>query len=82
MAQTLMQIDFLIDDNIKEIAIQKLQKMGLNISDFFKITLNNFANENQQNFNELTIKTIQNSQQNIDVFSEKNADDLFNQLEI
>ena len=60
MAQTLMQIDFLIDDNIKEIAIQKLQKMGLNISDFFKITLNNFANENQQNFNELTIKTIQN----------------------
>ena len=42
MAQTLMQIDFLIDDNIKEIAIQKLQKMGLNISDFFKITLNNF----------------------------------------
>ncbi len=82
MAQTLMQIDFLIDDNIKEIAIQKLQKMGLNISDFFKITLNNFANENQQNFNELTIKTIQNSQQNIDVFSAKNADDLFNQLEI
>ena len=82
MAQTLMQIDFLIDDNIKEIAIQKLQKMGLNISDFFKITLNNFANENQQNFNELTIKTIQNSQQNIDVFSTKNADDLFNQLEI
>ena len=56
--------------------------MGLNISDFFKITLNNFANENQQNFNELTIKTIQNSQQNIDVFSAKNADDLFNQLEI
>ena len=82
MAQTLMQIDFLIDDKIKEIAIQKLQKMGLNISDFFKITLNNFANENQQNFNELTIKTIQNSQQNIDVFSAKNADDLFNQLEI
>ena len=82
MAKTLMQIDFLIDDNIKEIAIQKLQKMGLNISDFFKITLNNFANENQQNFNELTIKTIQNSQQNIDVFSAKNADDLFNQLEI
>ena len=82
MAQTLMQIDFLIDDNIKEIAIQKLQKMGLNISDFFKITLNNFANENQQNFNELTIKTIQNSQHNIDVFSAKNADDLFNQLEI
>ena len=82
MAQTLMQIDFLIDDNIKEIAIQKLQKMGLNISDFFKITLNNFANENQQNFNELTVKTIQNSQQNIDVFSAKNADDLFNQLEI
>ena len=82
MAQTLMQIDFLIDDNIKEIAIQKLQKMGLNISDFFKITLNNFANENQQNFNELTMKTIQNSQQNIDVFSAKNADDLFNQLEI
>ena len=82
MAQTLMQIDFLIDDNIKEIAIQKLQKMGLNISDFFKITLNNFANENQQNFNELTIKTIQNSQQNIDVFSAKNANDLFNQLEI
>ena len=82
MAQTLMQIDFLIDDNIKEIAIQKLQKIGLNISDFFKITLNNFANENQQNFNELTIKTIQNSQQNIDVFSAKNADDLFNQLEI
>ena len=82
MAQTLMQIDFLIDDNIKEIAIQKLQKMGLNISDFFKITLNNFANENQQNFNELTIKTIQNSQQNIDVFSAKNADDLFIQLEI
>ena len=82
MAQTLMQIDFLIDDKIKEIAIQKLQKIGLNISDFFKITLNNFANENQQNFNELTIKTIQNSQQNIDVFSAKNADDLFNQLEI
>ncbi|CDH35084.1 antitoxin of YafQ-DinJ toxin-antitoxin system (fragment) [Xenorhabdus bovienii str. Intermedium] len=61
--------------------------MGLTISDLMRITLTKVAKEKTLPFdmhipNELTAKTITNSEKGVDVHKTKDADDLFDKLGI
>ncbi|PHM50468.1 type II toxin-antitoxin system RelB/DinJ family antitoxin [Xenorhabdus miraniensis] len=76
-----------IDETLKNEAAEVLASMGLTISDLVRITLTKVAKDKALPFdmripNELTTKTIANSENGVDVHSAKNADDLFDNLGI
>ncbi|SFN34580.1 type II toxin-antitoxin system RelB/DinJ family antitoxin [Xenorhabdus japonica] len=74
-----------IDETLKNEAAEVLADMGLTVSDLIRITLTKVAKEKALPFdmripNELTAKTIADSEKGIDIHKAKDADDLFNQL--
>ncbi|MDC9613744.1 type II toxin-antitoxin system RelB/DinJ family antitoxin [Xenorhabdus khoisanae] len=76
-----------IDETLKNEATEVLTGMGLTVSDLIRITLTKVVKEKALPFdiripNELTAKTIANSEKGIDVHKTKDTDDLFNQLGI
>ncbi|WP_340609921.1 type II toxin-antitoxin system RelB/DinJ family antitoxin [Xenorhabdus bharatensis] len=76
-----------IDEKLKNEAAAVLASMGLTVSDLVRITLTKVATEKALPFdmripNELTAKTIANSQKGIDVHQAKDADDIFDKLGI
>ncbi|MBC8953326.1 type II toxin-antitoxin system RelB/DinJ family antitoxin [Xenorhabdus sp. PB62.4] len=76
-----------INETLKNEVTEVLAGMGLTVSDLIRITLTKVAKEKALPFemcipNELTAKTIANSEKGIDVHKTKDADDLFNQLGI
>lgn len=76
-----------IDSTLKEEASYILSGMGLTISEFIKITLTKVAKDKALPFkikspNKLTVKTIKNSENKIDVYTAKNNKDLFKKLDI
>ncbi|ECI6403151.1 type II toxin-antitoxin system RelB/DinJ family antitoxin [Salmonella enterica subsp. enterica] len=75
------------DETLKNQAADVLAKMGLTISDLMRITLTKVAREKALPFdlripNELTSRTIENSEAGVDIHKAKDADDLFDQLGI
>ncbi|MCC8368157.1 type II toxin-antitoxin system RelB/DinJ family antitoxin [Xenorhabdus sp. PB61.4] len=76
-----------IDEKLKNEAAAVLASMGLTVSDLVRITLTKVATEKALPFdmripNELTAKTIANSEKGIDVHQAKDADDIFDKLGI
>ncbi|KGA70281.1 antitoxin DinJ [Yersinia enterocolitica] len=76
-----------IDETLKNEAAAVLAGMGLTVSDLVRITLTKVAREKALPFdlripNELTAKTIVNSEKGVDVHKAKDADDLFDKLGI
>ncbi|PHM36314.1 type II toxin-antitoxin system RelB/DinJ family antitoxin [Xenorhabdus innexi] len=76
-----------IDEKLKNEAAAVLASMGLTVSDLVRITLTKVATEKALPFdmcipNELTTKTIANSEKGIDVHQAKDADDIFDKLGI
>ncbi|ADZ42283.1 TPA: type II toxin-antitoxin system RelB/DinJ family antitoxin [Yersinia enterocolitica] len=76
-----------IDETLKNEAAAVLAGMGLTVSDLVRITLTKVAREKALPFdlripNELTAKTIANSEKGVDVHKAKDADDLFDKLGI
>lgn len=76
-----------IDETLKNQAADVLAEMGLTISDLIRITLTKVAREKALPFdlripNELTSRTIKNSEAGVDIHKVKDADDLFDQLGI
>jgi len=76
-----------IDETLKNEAAAVLADMGLTVSDVVRIALTKIAKEKALPFemrvpNELTAKTLANSELGEDVHHAKDADDLFNQLGI
>ncbi|HFD6162637.1 TPA: type II toxin-antitoxin system RelB/DinJ family antitoxin [Salmonella enterica] len=76
-----------IDETLKDQAADVLAEMGLTISDLIRITLTKVAREKALPFdlripNELTSRTIENSEAGVDIHTAKDADDLFDQLGI
>ncbi|EDH6594881.1 type II toxin-antitoxin system antitoxin, RelB/DinJ family [Salmonella enterica subsp. enterica serovar Goverdhan] len=76
-----------IDETLKDQAADVLAEMGLTISDLIRITLTKVAREKALPFdlripNELTSRTIENSEAGVDIHNAKDADDLFDQLGI
>ncbi|PHM66812.1 antitoxin DinJ [Xenorhabdus stockiae] len=76
-----------IDEKLKNEAAAVLASMGLTISDLVRITVTKVATEKALPFdmcipNELTAKTIANSEKGIDVHQAKDADDIFDKLDI
>ncbi|ECC9617045.1 type II toxin-antitoxin system RelB/DinJ family antitoxin [Salmonella enterica subsp. enterica serovar Orion] len=76
-----------IDETLKNQAADVLTEMGLTISDLIRITLTKVAREKALPFdlripNELTSRTIENSEAGVDIHKAKDADDLFDQLGI
>ncbi|HGB5894172.1 TPA: type II toxin-antitoxin system RelB/DinJ family antitoxin [Salmonella enterica subsp. enterica serovar Kottbus] len=76
-----------IDETLKNEAASVLAEMGLTVSDLVRITLTKVAREKTLPFdmrvpNELTARTINDSEKGINVHKAKDADDLFNQLGI
>ncbi|HGB0025619.1 TPA: type II toxin-antitoxin system RelB/DinJ family antitoxin [Salmonella enterica subsp. enterica serovar Saintpaul] len=76
-----------IDETLKNQAADVLAEMGLTISDLIRITLAKVAREKALPFdlripNELTSRTIENSEAGVDIHKAKDADDLFDQLGI
>ncbi|CNI11493.1 DinJ-like protein [Yersinia thracica] len=70
-----------IDETLKNEAAAVLAGMGLTVSDLVRITLTKVAREKALPFdlripNELTAKTIANSEKGVDVHKAKDADDL------
>lgn len=76
-----------VDETLKNEAASVLAEMGLTVSDLVRITLTKVAREKALPFdmripNDLTVKTIADSEKGLDVHKAKDADDLFNQLGI
>lgn len=76
-----------VDEALKNEAATVLAEMGLTVSDLVRITLTKVAREKALPFdmripNDLTAKTIVDSEKGLDVHKAKDADDLFNQLGI
>ncbi|UGS42202.1 type II toxin-antitoxin system RelB/DinJ family antitoxin [Pseudocitrobacter corydidari] len=76
-----------IDEALKNQATEVLAEMGLTISDLVRITLTKVAREKTLPFdlhipNETTVKAINNSEAGVDTHKAKDADDLFNKLDI
>ena len=76
-----------IDDRLQASAMSALDKSGLSIEDFVRLMLGRLCEDNSLLLdvdipNELTAKTLEKSAQGQDVYSAKNADDLFCQLGI
>ncbi|EMG5701515.1 type II toxin-antitoxin system RelB/DinJ family antitoxin [Salmonella enterica] len=76
-----------VDEALKNEAATVLAEMGLTVSDLVRITLTKVAREKALPFdmripNELTAKTIADSEKGLDIHKAKDADDLFNQLGI
>lgn len=76
-----------INEELKNEAASVLAGMGLTVSDLVRITLTKVAKEKALPFdmripNELTEKTIADSEKGLDVHKAKDTDDLFNKLGI
>lgn len=76
-----------IDETLKNEAATVLAGMGLTVSDLVRITLTKVAKEKALPFdmripNELTSKSIDNSEKGVDVHTANSADDLFGKLGI
>lgn len=76
-----------IDEAVKNEAAEVLASMGMTVSDLMRITLTKVAREKALPFdmrvpNELTARTITDSEKGIDVHKAEDADDLFNKLGI
>lgn len=74
-----------IDETLKNEAATVLASMGLTVSDLVRITLTKVAKEKALPFdmripNEITAKSIENSEKGVDVHTAKDADDLFGKL--
>jgi DNA-damage-inducible protein J len=76
-----------IDETLKNEAAAVLTDMGLTVSDVVRITLTRIAREKALPFemrapNALTVKTLDKSERGEDVHYAKDANDLFEQLDI
>lgn len=76
-----------IDAQTKEEATKALEAMGLSISDYIRMALVRVARDKAVPFpvkvpNALTAETIRKSELGDEVHSAKDADDLFDQLDI
>ena len=75
-----------IDKTVKEAASLVLADMGLTVSDVVRIVLTKVAKEHALPFdlytpNALTTETLNKSVQGKEIYTAKNVDDLFHQLE-
>ena len=76
-----------VDEAVKNEAAEVLAGMGLTVSDVVRIALTKIAKEKALPFdmrvpNALTAETLAKSERGEDVHRAKDADDLFQQLEI
>ncbi|MBN1962796.1 MAG: type II toxin-antitoxin system RelB/DinJ family antitoxin [Deltaproteobacteria bacterium] len=76
-----------IDEKLKNRAAAVLAEMGLTVSDLVRIVLTKVANEKALPFemrlpNKLTAETLAKSECGENVHKAKDAEDLFNQLDI
>ncbi|MBQ4790525.1 type II toxin-antitoxin system RelB/DinJ family antitoxin [Pectobacterium versatile] len=76
-----------IDENLKNEAAEVLASMGLTVSDLVRITLTKVAKEKALPFdmhvpNKLTTQTMADSEKGVDVYTAKDAADLFDKLGI
>ena len=74
-----------IDDRLQANAMSALAKSGLSLEEFVRLMLGRLCEDNSFIWdvdipNELTARTLEKSEQGQDVYSAKNADDLFCQL--
>lgn len=76
-----------VDEDLKNQATAILATMGLTVSDFVRISLAKVVNEGRLPFdihtpNQLTIETLEKSDQGKDLHRAKNAASLFGKLDI
>lgn len=76
-----------IDETLKAEAAIVLAELGLTVSDVVRIVLTKVAKDKALPFemrvpNKLTVQTLEKSERGIDVHQAKNADDLFDQLDL
>jgi DNA-damage-inducible protein J len=76
-----------IDTDTKDKAMRALKAMGLSISDYIRMAIIQVANKEAIPFdvsvpNELTVKTIEKTEQGKEVYMAENKKDLFNKLGI
>jgi DNA-damage-inducible protein J len=87
MAATTSFVRARIDKSLRDEAAAVLAEMGLTVSDVVRIALTKIAKEKALPFemripNKLTAETLTRSERGEDIHHAKDADDLFDQLEL